>query len=305
MTALLLAAPAAQQQTPPTQSAQGGIVFDIDVIRVPTTVLDRSGRFIRGLKQEDFEVFEDGVPQKLTSFSHEQQSPIRAELLLDVSGSMNARIEDVKRAAAQFIRHVSARDLVKVVQFDDTVTPVIDFTNDRVKLETAIKAVKGTNGSTALYNAIWSALVDMESHNKADQDEQRHRAIIVLTDGDDTVSFLKADEVVMRARRVDALIYGLSLERENNLPVRDGPSSLLLRQLADLSGGNLQFPEMANLNRHYQDLAEQLRQQYVLGYVAPGESTRVGWRTITVSVKNRRNVNLRYKQGYQSGARLP
>jgi Ca-activated chloride channel family protein len=294
-----LVTPVGGWQNPPQ-----GIVIGVEIIRVPTTVLDRRGRFVRGLKQQDFELFEDGVAQTLTSFKVEE-SAIRAQLLLDVSGSMNARIDDVKRAAGQFIRHVGPKDLIKVVQFDQDVTPLVDFTGDRGRLDAAIKSVAGRGGSTSLHMALWTALAELEAEGRVDQEEQRHRALIVLTDGDDTGAFLKADEVVARARRVDALIYGLSLERQNGLPVTNGPASLLLRQLAELSGGNLQYPELTNLNRHYQDLAEQLRQQYVLGYVSSNESVRVGWRRITVNVKNRTNLNLRYRQGYHFGSRQP
>ncbi len=299
---LMLQATGAGRQNP-DQSTQGRVVIETDVISVPTTVLDNRGRLIKGLQKEDFQLREDGVLQELTSFSM-QESPIRVTLLLDVSGSMVDRIAEVKRAASQFMKYVGPNDLIKVIQFDHVVKPLVDFSGDPARLKDAIAAAKTEGGGTALHNALWAALADLEAKKASDEAEKRHRAIILLTDGEDTASAVTADEIVLKARRVDALIYSLSLEREHDKPVRNGPASLVLKQLADLSGGDLQFPELSNLGRHYQDLADQLRQQYMLGYVSSSTSTHQGWRAIKVDV-NRRNLNLRYRQGYFTYGKEP
>src|SRR6188474_241571 len=116
---------------------RGVTVIETEVIRVPVTVNDRRGRFIQGLKQQDFEVLEDNIPQEFTSFTIEE-SGIAAELLIDVSGSMSYRLEEAKRAALQFVQQMTPKDVAKVVQFDDRVTPLSDFSSDKTVLSAAV-----------------------------------------------------------------------------------------------------------------------------------------------------------------------
>jgi Ca-activated chloride channel family protein len=272
------------------------ITIETEVIGVPITVLDGRGRFVQGLKQTDFEVLEDGVAQELTSFSL-QESGITAVLLLDVSGSMTSRLEEAKRAATQFIRQLGPKDVVKVTQFDQKVTPLSEFSSDKALLAAAVgKATVG--GATALHNALYTALADLDARKQRDDDEQRHRAIIVLSDGDDTASGVTADEVLVRAKRGDALIYSLSLDRANDRPVTEGASAIFLRELASQTGGQLFFPRVSDLQRFYRRLADELRHQYVLGYVPSNSAARSRWRTITVHVKNRKDLRLRHRLGY-------
>lgn len=275
---------------------RGVAVIETEVIRVPVTVFDRRGRFIQGLKQQDFEVLEDAVAQELTSFTIEE-SGIAAALLIDVSGSMSYRLEEAKRAATQFVQQMGPRDVTKIVQFDERVKALSDFTSDKTELAAAVaRATAG--GSTALYNAISGALDDFSARKKEDEAQQRHRAIVLLTDGDDTASAINEDEVLSKAGRVDTLVYALSLNRLRGLPVTDGPSAVFLKQLTNQTGGQLQFPELANLGKFYRELSDELRHQYVLGYVPAGSKPGARWHSITVNVKNRRDVRLRHRLGY-------
>jgi VWFA-related protein len=268
----------------------------VDVIKVPVTVLDGRNRFVAGLKQVDFELLEDHVPQQTTYFALEE-SGIAAELLLDVSGSMTSRIDEVKRAAIQFVRQMTARDVAKILQFDEKVTPLSDFSADRPTLEAAIMKAK-VGGATAMYNALWTALADLQARRATDETEQRHRAVIVLTDGDDTASAIVPDEVMSRARSVDAIIYSLDLDRQAGRPVTDGASAVFLRELASQTGGNLYFPEVSDLQKLYRQLGDELRKQYVLGYVSSNTSGKTRFRSITVRVKNRKELKLRHRLGY-------
>jgi len=240
------------------------------------------------------------VAQEITSFSIEE-SGIAVELLIDVSGSMTSRLDEAKRAAVQFVRLMGPRDLARITQFDEKVTPLSDFSSDKALLEASINKVK-VGGATALHNAIWTALADLQAlkatEDKQKESEQRHRAIIVLSDGDDTASAIAPDEVMSRARTVDALIYSLSLDRQNGRPVTDSPSAVFLRELANQTGGNLFFTEVSDLQKQYRQLADELRRQYVLGYVSTNTSGRARYRSITVRVKNRTNLRLRHRLGY-------
>ena len=278
---------------------QDPIVIRTEVISVPVTVFDGKGRFVAGLKQTDFEVLEDRVSQTITSFSV-TESAVVSELLLDVSQSMASRLDEVKRAAQEFVRQMGPRDVARIVQFDERVTPLSEFTGDKAQLEAAVARAK-LGGATALYNAINRALADLSSRRATDESEKRHRAIVVLTDGDDTASAERADDVLTKARGLDAMIYSLSLDRERGRPVTDSTSAIFLRELADTTGGQLWFPEVNDLQKVYRQLADELRQQYVLGYVSSNTSAQARWRSISVRVATRNNVRLRHRLSYMPG----
>jgi Ca-activated chloride channel family protein len=277
--------------------SQPGTEIRVEVIRVPVSVFDGRNNFVKGLKQTDFDVLEDGVAQEITSFAL-TDSPVAAELLIDTSGSMTSRLDEAKRAAVQFVRLMRSNDVTKVVQFDQRVTALGEFSSDKAELEAAIGKVK-IGGATALYNALRTALADLDARRKTGQTE--HRAIVVLSDGEDTASAVKPEEVAARAKEADAMIYTLSLDRVNGRPATDTPSAMFLRQLADQTGGELSFPEMSDLQKIYRRLAEELRQQYVLGYVSSNAAATKRFRAIVVRVKNRANLRLRHRLGY-SGA---
>jgi Ca-activated chloride channel homolog len=275
-------------------------VVKFDNIRVPVTVVSGRGRFELGLKKEDFQLFEDGVVQEIST-SALQESGLTVVLLIDVSGSMGSRLPEAKQAAVTFVRQVGPSDLVKVVQFDQKATTLIDFSSDKRQLEAAI-ARATIGGATALHNAIWGAIAALNTRKDEDDAQQRHRAIVVLSDGNDTASALTADEVLNRARSVDALIYSLSLDRQNGAPSTDSVSAVFLGQLATQSGGQLLFPEVVDLERAYRQLADELRHQYVLSYISSNTSATPRWRSIRVQVKNKKGLRIRHRLGYYVGS---
>lgn len=276
-------------------SSQPVIDVPVQVISVPVTVLDRRGRFVDGLTLKDFVVSEDGVAQELTSFAL-QSSEISALLLLDVSGSMAGGLPAAKRAALQFVRQLGPNDRVSVMQFDETPTTLGPFTSDRTLIEAAVNQAK-VGGATALYDAIWAGLAAIQAERKRSQDTLRRQVLVVLSDGDDSASAMTSEDILRRARSADTIVSALSLDSEGQSRSAQG-SAAFLRQLADLSGGQLLFPGFSNLERAYRDLADELRRQYVLGYV-PQESASVArYRRIDVKVANRNNLTLRHRQGY-------
>ena len=275
--------------------AQGQTVIKVSVIRVPVTVLDGRNRFVSGLKQTDFDLLEDGVPQEITSTTL-SETPVAAVLLIDVSGSMTSRLDEAKRAAVQFVRQMGPNDVTKVMQFDERVTALSDFSSDKAQLEASIGRAR-VGGATALYNALKTAIADLEL--RKDTETDLRRAIVVLSDGEDTSSATKPEEVISRAKAADAIIYAVSLDRVNARPVTDSASAIFLRELSDQTGGLLSFPDISDLPKLYRQLADELRHQYVLGYVSSNSALR--FRTIAVRVKNRTNVKLRHRLGYFPG----
>src|SRR5262249_48757570 len=144
------------------------------------------------------------------------------------------------------------------------------------------------------------ALADLVGRRAVDEKEKRHRAVIVLTDGDDTASAERPDDVLTKARALDAMVYSLSLDRSNGRPVVDSPSAGFCRELADHTGGQLWFHELNDLSKVSRQLADELRQQYVLGYVSSNTASQARWRSISVRVINRKNIRLRHRLSYMA-----
>jgi Ca-activated chloride channel family protein len=283
-----------------TLAAQQTVIpIRVEIISVPVTVLEgRANKFVQGLKQNDFELLEDGVPQEITSFAF-TDSAVDAVLLIDTSGSMTARLTETKRAATEFIRQMGPNDVTKIAQFDDKLTVLSDFSPNKEQL--ALGVTKATiGGQTTLRNAVWTALADLRRRPQNDASGQRHRAVVLVTDGEDTSSAVTEEEVMSDARRADALVYSLSLERRDGFPVTDSQSAIFLQGLADQTGGRVFFPTISDLPKLYRQLSDELRHQYVLGYVPSSTSARGRWRAITVRVKNRNNLKLRHRLGYFS-----
>ena len=160
----------------------------VELISLNVTVTE-GGRYVTGLDQADFEVFEDGVKQTLTFFSKTQQ-PIALAVLLDTSASMDQRLETAQEAAIGFAKRIRPDDVMEVVDFDSQVRILQEFTNDIPKLEKAIRSTT-VNGSTSLYNALYVSLKALKNVKATSSEEIRRQAIVVLSDGDDTSSLVE------------------------------------------------------------------------------------------------------------------
>jgi Ca-activated chloride channel family protein len=269
------------------------------VVPVPVSVTDDDGRFIAGLTKEDFELLEDGQPQEIATFSHDK-APLTTILLVDTSGSMNSSLPAVKTAAMRYIKALGPDDRTKVVQFNERVVPLEDFTSDKPKLEAAIGRLQ-TGGATALLNALYTALSDLNARRKAL--DKGKRAVIVLSDGDDTASALSDDMIVRAAQRSEAVIYCVRLQPERRdlqqpESVDDLEGTRFLEDLATETGGRLLLTPLRRLDRVYEEVADELRNQYTLGYLSTNTTRDAKFRRLTVRVKGKRNFRIRHKPGY-------
>jgi Ca-activated chloride channel family protein len=284
--------PEPQAPRPPTFGS------GIEVINLNVTVTDPTGQYVTALKEEDFAVFEDGVRQELTLFNHEDL-PISLALLIDTSASMDQKLPSARTAATRFVQTMRAQDVAEIVQFSDRTTTLQDFTADQPKL---IEALGNTYaaGPTALHNALYIALKDLDRQKNAAQ--LRRRAIILLSDGEDTASLVSDEQVIELARRTEINIYAISL-RPNRVSDRDNKefsqAAHLLTVLARDTGGQVHFPtSLSELDAVYGKIAEELRSQYNLGYVSSNGRRDGKWRRIVVRVPAREDVQVRHKLGY-------
>lgn len=255
----------------------------VDLVEVYATVTDERGRPVEGLEQDDFLVYEDGTPQTVTAFAAGDM-PLSVALALDRSFSMRGeRLQTAKSAAHVFVGQLRPGDQAMLIGFGSVVETIAPLGRDRVALHEAIRTL-GTFGSTALHDAVIAAIDEVQRGTG-------RRALVILSDADDRYSKATADEVVAAARAADVLVYPVSFGS------RPSP---LFDDLAAVTGGrSFRVPRLDRLTDAFQEVARELRHQYLLGYV-PARAGQTGdsqYRTIRVEVK-RPGVTVRARKGY-------
>lgn len=267
----------------------------VDLVSLNVTVTE-GGRYVNGLDQGDFEVFEDGIKQNITFFSKTQQ-PISLAVLLDTSASMDQRLETAQEAAIGFAKRIRPDDVMEVVDFDSQVRILQDFTNDIPKLEKAIRSTT-VNGSTSLYNALYVSLKALKNVKASSADQIRRQAIVVLSDGDDTSSLVEYEEVRDLARRSETVIYAIGLKQGNSARVEFKEAEFVLKQLSTDTGGRAFFPtSVAELPAIYQQISDELANQYTMAFSSKNPLRNGAWRRLMVRVA-REGVLTRTRQGY-------
>jgi Ca-activated chloride channel family protein len=302
--AVLLGVSVVTQAQAPTQTPKPPPTFGvgIEVINLNVSVTDAQNRYMTDLVEKDFAVFEDGIRQELSLFTHENL-PISLALLIDTSASMEEKLPVAQAAAVRFAKTLRPQDLAQVVQFNDRITVLQDYTADQTSLEGAIRRTQAS-GPTALYNALYVTLKDLGSRKSVG--ELRRRAIVLLSDGEDTASLVNDEQVLELARQAEINIYAVSL-RPSRPADRDrlafSQAVYVLTALARDTGGQVHFPaSLSELDAVYDRIAEELRTQYSLGFISSNKHRDGKWRRIVVRVPEREDLQIRHKLGYYAPA---
>ncbi|MGI9066972.1 MAG: VWA domain-containing protein [Pyrinomonadaceae bacterium] len=274
-----------------------------NLVSVPVIVSDRNGRYISGLKEQDFKLYDNSAEQKLAYFDA-AEAPLNVALLLDTSRSAEGVIDDIRKAAKNFLKDLRPQDRAMIVSFDYDVHKLSPLTSDRKILERSIKdAHVGEYFGTLLNDAVIEVIEqDLKSING-------RKAIVLLTDGEDAGSRVSSDDVLSYATESDAMIYSIYYEpspmrgpgRDRPFPRRRGgilgrrgpvqdrfPEQRRNRQdrqgefaiefltrLSEVSAGRFYKSENTDLKKTFVLIAEELRNQYRLGFY-PDELTRDG-----------------------------
>jgi Ca-activated chloride channel family protein len=267
-----------------------------DVVLLPVTVTERGDKLVGGLDQSAFHVFEDGAPQSISVFSREPQ-PIALSILLDTSTSMEIRMPVAQTAAIGFARRLGVRDAAQVIAFDSQAQVLQPFTNDHALLERAIRGAH-VGGSTSLYMAVYIALSDLEKGPAATPGELRRQAIVLLSDGEDTSSLVDFDQVHEKAKRSAVTVYAIGLKTPNEEVHGFNEAAYVLRSLTQDTGGKAYFVDRtSSLETVYQQIADELANQYMIGYTSTNHHADGAWRHVTVSV-DRPGAAARTRSGY-------
>jgi Ca-activated chloride channel family protein len=262
---------------PAQQNSSGALITaQVSLVLLPVTVTDREGHFVTGLDVSDFRVFEDGHPQQIKLFRHED-TPVTVGILVDRSGSMAARSGDVLAGAQAFVQASNLQDREFVINFSDKVEfglPVnVAFTNNVDELKAALSLVP-PSGRTALFDALAAGLTHFQ------KDDPDKKVLLLISDGGDNASEHKFAEVLRMAQSSNVIIYTIGLLDVHSAD--QNPS--ILKKLARETGGHAYFPNSAEeILKVCREIAEEIRHQYTLGYDPP-ENGRQGYRKIRVAV---------------------
>jgi Ca-activated chloride channel family protein len=274
---------------------QGHFRAGVELVSLNVTVTD-GAKYVTGLDQDDFEVFEDGTKQAVTFFSRVQQ-PIALAILLDTSNSMEEKLATAQEAAVGFVRRMRKDDAMEVIEFNSQVRIPQPFTTDTGALERAIRQTT-VNGSTSLYNAIYVSLRELKKERAASAEEIRRQAIVVLSDGDDTSSLVEYEEVLNLAKRSETAIYAIGLRQAESGRPRFKEAEFVLRQLSQETGGRVFFPtSVAELSKIYEQISEELASQYSIAYTPKNPMRNGAWRRIDVRI-NKPGLAARARRGY-------
>ncbi|RMG56045.1 MAG: VWA domain-containing protein [Acidobacteria bacterium] len=263
-----------------------------DLVTVVVTVSDATGNLMQNLNVEDFEILEDGIPQVITTFSRNSETPLSLVMILDASLSVKNRLRFEKEAFAAFLRAIIRPiDRVAIFSVSTDVALQQGFTGDIDKLLFAISHVSA-QGATALYDAIATAAELLKTR-------PGRRVIIILSDGRDTISRLTLTEALRRVQEADAVIYAINTSL-TSMPSNQQawPGQQTLDVLCRQTGGEAFFPrDLTELNPIFDRLANELRMQYVLGFISSNERRDGSYRRLTVRIK-KPGVTARARAGY-------
>ncbi len=301
----LLAAPRASlTQTPPPvmphQENPAAIKVTVGLVVLHATAESRKGVLVSGLDKDNFQVFEDGVAQRIEVFSHED-IPVTVGLVVDGSGSMRPKRSDVNSAALTFVESSNANDEMFLVNFNERVTfglpEGVPFTSRAAPLQLAL-ALSPTAGETALYDAIAAALDHLK---KGSRDK---KVLIVISDGGDNASSHTLKEIMGLAVESNAVIYIIGLFDESDIDRNPG----VLQSLARATGGEAYLPKTVSaIVPLCAQIAHDIRNQYTIAYTPTNTIQDGGYRSIVVKAKSPGHDSLvvRTRPGYYAPAPRP
>jgi VWFA-related protein len=265
-----------------------------DEVNLVFTVVDKDGRFVRDLKQDQFRILDNRMPpRQIMNFAAQTDLPLQAGLLIDASNSIRDRFQFEKDAASEFLYEIirPKTDRAFVLAFDEIPDVTQDFTGDLDKLRTGVKAIQA-GGGTALWDAVYYACRDKLMKEPANTAVRR--AIILVSDGEDNLSRVYRGEALDMAQRAEVIVYAISTSLMNTHTKGDEN----LRTLAEATGGRAFFPvKLDDVVAAFADIQEELRSQYSVSY-RPDQFVANGqFRPVQIAVAGK-NLKVRAKKGY-------
>ena len=274
------------------------------LVNVAVNVVDAKGSPVAGLERGDFQVIEDGKPQKIAVFERESTTPLSIVLAIDASETVltNERLE--KDAAKRFVRALlRQQDELDLMEFSDTVREIVSFTNQTKRIEQGLGELK-RGDETALYDAVY---LGSQRLGQTANDAGRRRVLVVISDGGNSKKGTTYTRAVEQAQRAGAAVYSIIIVPIEADAGRNTGGEHALMQMSDDTGGKYYYARDAHdLDAAFSHLSDDLRTQYVLGYYAPPRGLDNSFRKIKVQlsdVSKQGEYGLRYRTGYYADAR--
>jgi Ca-activated chloride channel family protein len=304
------------------------IKIETRLVSVPVLVSDRNGRFVSGLKEQDFTIFQDGIKQEIAFFG-DNTEPVNVALLLDTSYSTSEVIETIKNSALDFVKNLKKDDKALIISFDTDVKVLGNLTSDKDELKNSINRAKVENVSgTVMRKTVNDVISPLFAEVKG------RKAIILLTDGKDFGSTISEAELLYNLEESDLLVYSIFYSTELNkylstdpaivnsrmtkkIPgagVQRSPQTLArieqikksnleatdyLKKMSEITAGTFYERDVTDLKETFKIIVDELRNQYRIGFYPPDEETKGTVHNLKVTV-NRNNVAVRARKTYRS-----
>ena len=278
------------------QNGRYTLKADAYEVRLNASVVDSSGHEIDSLPQDAFHVYEDGSPQTIIGFRHEDL-PVSLGILIDSSGSMYDKRAAVDSASLDLVRLSNPQDEAFLVDFSSEAYIDQDFTNNISKLQQGLSYIK-SSGGTALYDAVIASADYLAKNGKRPK-----QVLLIVTDGDDNASSATLEQAIRRVQELDGpaiycigLLFGEDTSRSESRHSRE-----VLSELANQTGGAAYFPHaLREVDGIAREVAQDIRQQYTISYRSTKSPTIGGYRQIHVEGKQKgvRGLQVRTRAGY-------
>ena len=292
---------AGPQQVQKGQNGMYVLHADVDEVELSCTVIDDKGHTVQDLAKGDFQVWEDGIPQTVNAFQH-QDEPVSLGILVDNSGSMRDKRAAVNAAALNLFRASNRSDSAFVVNFSERAFLDQGFTSDLVALDRGL-AHFDSKGPTAMYDAVAASADELSKHA-----QQRKQAILIITDGADNASHLTLQQTIRRVQNLGGpVVYTIGLLYDSDKDeARDARNAL--QTLSEETGGVAYFPEsIGDVDRIAEEVARDIRNQYSIAYHSTKPSSLGGYRTVHVEARaaHRGKLTVRTRRGYYAKPNVP
>src|SRR6267154_4998766 len=307
--------PALAQEPAPSQQNQGKITQVVNLVDVLFTVLNRRNKLVPDLAENDFKIWDEKSPQAIRYFSRQTDLPLRIGLLMDTANSIRDRLKFEQDAATSFLFSVLRhnKDQAFVMTFDDEPAVLQGFTDDAGRLRDEILKTRA-GGGTAVYDAIYSACQKELSHPPrppGDQPDVVRRVMILISDGDDNLSNHTRAEAIEMAQRYSVVIYTISTstqwiqlsqtnpDKSANRKTHLTQGDKILQDVTEETGGRDLFTyHVDDLDQSFQDIGDELRNQYSIAYIPNNYQLDGKYHRIRIEVPDHKGYQVRARRGY-------
>jgi Ca-activated chloride channel family protein len=251
---------------------------NVRLVNVFVTALDQKGAPIGGLTQTDFKLTEDGIPQKISVFSRESEMPLSIVLAIDVSLSTKRDLKLELESARRFVHLiVRPQDSLSLYQFSEHVDELVKFTSNLERIDNGISRAQ-VGAATAMYDAVYLG-------SRALAKRQGRKVLVIITDGGDTMSQVSYQEALRAAQESEALVYSIIVQPINADAGRDVGGEHALIQMSHDTGGKYFYASVAELDRAFKQVSDELRTQYLLAYYPTKRMATEQFRRIGVEIE--------------------